>query len=59
MLIILKSCFRDLQTEVHTKDERDRTRIHLIIVTIIDFWIQSVVVRDGEYIRNGAINTSC
>ena len=48
-----------LKVEVHTKDKRDRTRVHLVVITVVDLRIQSVVVCDGEHIRNGAIDTSC
>ena len=47
-----------LEVEVHTKDERARTGIHLVVVTIGNLRIDAVVLRDCEHIGAGEVGTT-
>lgn len=51
-------CFKLLEIEVHTKDDLERTRIHVTVETALHLWVNALIVCDGEHVLHGSIDTS-
>ena len=47
-----------LEVQIHTKDECHRTRIHVAVETVGHLRIQTIILRDGEYVRGCQVDAT-
>ena len=42
-----------LEIQTHTEDSHKRARIDAAVIATVDFWIDTLILRDGEHVLSG------